>query len=206
MKKNTKKIATMLLVAVVAVGSYFVSGTYAKYTSGSTGTATARVAKWEFKVSGNNISANNTFTFNLFDTLNEEDTTTVESDVVAANDTDKIIAPGTGGSFDIVLLNSSEVSAKYGIDYTVTNNSSIPVEFKVGDGAWSSSLTDVVADNVTTKLTPNGGTATITVNWRWAYERGDAPHTTEDANDTILGNAGTGTITVQADVTATQID
>lgn len=206
MKKNTKKIAAMLLVAVVAVGSYFISGTYAKYTSSASGESTARVAKWDFKVGSTNITTTNTFTFNLFDTIKESDTTTVETDVVAANGKDKLVAPGTGGSFDIVLTNDSEVSAKYGIDYTLTNTANIPVEFSTNGTNWSNDLTDVVADDTNTKLTANGGTVTKTVKWRWAYETGTSPYTEGDTADTTLGVAGTATLTVRADVTATQID
>ena len=205
MKKYTKKITIMLLVALVAVGCYFVSGTYAKYTSSSRGDGTARVAKWDFKVGSTNITTTNTFTFNLFETIKEADTTSTEADVVSSN-SDKVIAPGTGGSFDIVLTNDSEVSAKYGIDFTVTNTSSIPVEFSTDGTTWSSTLADIVASDTDTKLTANGGTTTKTIKWRWAYETGTSPYTEGDTADTNLGKAGTATITVQADVTATQAD
>ena len=211
MKKNTKKIVAMLLVAVVAVGSYFVAGTYAKYTSSASGESTVRVAKWDFEVGTGankaNITTSNTFTFNLFDTINESDTTTAETDVVAANGTDKLVAPGTGGSFDIVLKNDSEVSAKYGIVYTLTNTANIPVEFSTDGGTtWTPTLTNIIADDTNTKLTANGGTITKTVKWRWAHETGESPYTAGDTADTDLGKVGTATLTVKADVTATQID
>ena len=83
--KNSKKIAVILVLMLVAVGAYFVSGTYAKYTSTVTGTGTGTVAKWEWTVGGNSIDLTTakTFTFNLFDTINEADTTTAEDNVAA---------------------------------------------------------------------------------------------------------------------------
>ena len=135
-----------------------------------------------------------------------------ETDIAAKNGSDKIIAPGTKGSFDIVLTNNSEVSAKYGITYTVTNTSNIPVEYSVDGKTWVTKLTDLnVAESDTdTKLAANGETKTITVQWRWAYENGKYNDGTEktanDVYDTTLGTAGTDTITVKAEVTATQVD
>ena len=52
MKKNNRKIATLLLLAVVAIGSYFVAGTYAKYTSEIAGSDDASVAKWAWNING----------------------------------------------------------------------------------------------------------------------------------------------------------
>ena len=205
---KSKKIAVVAFLLLLAVGVYFVTGTYAKYTSSATATATARVAKWSFKLGGTDIATTETFTFNLFNTVNETDTTTAESHVVSSNE-DKVIAPGTGGSFDIVLLNSSEVTAKYGIDYTVTNTANIPVEFCVDGSTWTTSLTDVVANDSTTALAPNGGTTTITVKWRWAFEGSGSTNFTStqtDITDTTLGTAGTATLTVSAAITATQVD
>lgn len=70
-EKEHKKIFVLLLIAVVAVGTYFVAGTYARYASQVTGTSQATVAKWEWKA--NNVSidlaSTKTFTFSLFDTV-----------------------------------------------------------------------------------------------------------------------------------------
>ena len=110
--KTMKMILITLLIAMIAL--ILVSSTYAKYTSSASGSATARVAKWSFNVGKNNdIVTTNTFTFNLFDTINDTNGTDKETDVVSAN-ADKVIAPGTSGSFDLVLENKSETSAKYG--------------------------------------------------------------------------------------------
>ena len=193
--KTMKMILISLLIAMIAL--VLVSGTYAKYTSSASGSDTARVAKWSFTVGGTDIVAENTFTFDLFKTIKDTDGKT-ETDVVSAN-ADKVIAPGTSGSFDLVLENKSETSAKYGITYTVTNTASIPVQFSVNGKDWTDNLANVVESDTDTKLDANNGIKTIKIQWKWAYD-GD------DTTDVNLGKVGTAKLIVQADVTATQID
>ena len=200
--KKRMAILAVLVLAVTAT-AYFVSGTYAKYTSNFTGsTSTARVAKWAFEI--NDTAATNSFAFNLFDTLNEADTTTAETDV-ASNDSDKVIAPGTGGQFAIKLANLSEVNANYTVDYTVTNTANIPVEFSIDGTNWTTDLADVTTPVAINK----GADTTITVYWRWAFTGAQSDNYTStqtDVTDTTLGAAGTDTISVAATITATQVD
>ena len=189
----------LLIAGGVLIAIILIANTYAKYTSSSTGTATARVAKWSFNVGKANIATSNTFTFDLFQTIKDSDGESEETDVASAN-SDKVIAPGTTGSFNIELTNNSEVSAKYGIVYTITNTNSIPVKFSVDGGTtWTDSLAEVVASDTATKLNAKGGTKTITVQWKWDY-------TGSDTRDTSLGSNGTAKLEVKANVTATQID
>lgn len=201
MKKKMSILAALVLAVIVT--GYSVSGTYAKYTSTFNGTSdTARVAKWAFKVgdlaNSSADGASNTFTFNLFDTIKDTDGS-VEADVASKN-TDKVIAPGTQGEFTIALQNLSEVTAMYGIDYTVVNDGNIPIEFSNDGSTWSSDITDVTASESTTKLAMNAGSDTeVTIQWRWAFV-GD------DTTDTNLGKAGSATVQVKADVTVTQVD
>ena len=207
MKKNTMmRVASALLIAVLLT-TCAISGTFAKYISDASAQDDARVARWDIEL--NEKSINETFVFDLFATVNDSNDT-AETDVATdANTT--IIAPGTQGSFDIKLLNKSEVTAKYGIVYTVTNNDNIPVKFSVDNGTtWKDTLDEVVADDEDTKLAMGATTATvITVQWKWDYEVGvdDAAIATNDAKDTAFGEATTlSTITVKADVTVTQVD
>ena len=199
--KTMKMISITLLIVMIAL--ILVSGTYAKYTSSATGSDSARVAKWAFNVGGTDI-ASNTFKFDLFKTIKDSDGNE-ENDVVSANG-DKVIAPGTSGSFDISLENKSEVSAKYGVKFTVSNEKNIPIQFSTDGNTWTDSLTNIAADDTKTKLAPNGR-KTITVQWKWAYEdtNEDTKEAT-DAKDLALGTDGTATITVSAEVTATQAD
>ena len=197
MKKRSIMIRVMAVLSVVMMFTMcFVGGTFAKYTSSGSGFDSATVAKWSFNVGGTDIATENSFTFNLFNTV--KDTGGANEDDINPAD-GSIIAPGTQGSFELVLTNASQVTAQYAIDYTVTNTNNIPVEFSVDGTHWSSELTDVTASDET-KLAANSGTTTITVQWKWKFNGGD------DSYDTALGKDGAATLTVAAAVTATQVD
>ena len=199
---NTRKRSSMMvrLVAALAVTMMFtmcfVGGTFAKYTSSATGTDSATVAKWDIKVGGTNIATNDTFTFDLFKTIKDSNGTADETDMSPVDGT--IIAPGTRGSFDIVIKNDSQVNATYAIDYTVTNNDHIPVKFSVDGTNWFDDINYLDVRSVAINM---GATATVTVQWMWEFERIDG-----DTQDTTLGSAATATLTVAAAVTATQVD
>ena len=201
---NTRKRSSMMvrLVAVLAVTMMFtmcfVGGTFAKYTSSATGTDSATVAKWSFKVGETDIATTNTFAFDLFKTIKDSDGIKDETEMNPVDGS--IIAPGTQGSFDLVLTNASQVTAQYAIDYTVTNNNDIPVKFSVDGGTtWTNDLADVAASD-STKLAANSGTTTIKVQWKWDFNGSD------DSFDTALGIGGNAVLTVKAEVTATQVD
>lgn len=197
-RKNTMMRAAGCMLMLGLLSTCAISGTFAKYTDTTTGTGSARVAKWDVTASDwTSDKTTDTFTFSLFDTLIDTNDST-ETDVVSAN-SDKVIAPGTKGEFQLVLDNESEVSATYAIDYEVSNTAGIPVEFSVdgkawdaADKVWTSTLTDVAATAITEETT-------ITIQWRWIFN-GD------DAEDTAFGVKGTDTITVSAAVTFTQVD
>ena len=111
---NTRKRSSMMvrLVAVLAVTMMFtmcfVGGTFAKYTSSGTGTDSATVAKWSFKVGEIDIATTDTFTFDLFKTIKDTNGTDNESYMSSVDGT--IIASGTQGSFELVLTNASQLS------------------------------------------------------------------------------------------------
>ncbi len=167
MKKRSIMIRVMAVLSVVMMFTMcFVGGTFAKYTSSGSGSDSARVAKWSFKVGGTDVATENEFTFDLFNTVKD----TGDANETDINPTDgTIIAPGTQGSFALVLTNESEVTAQYAIDYTVTNTNNIPVEFSVDGTNWSSELTDVTA-SLQAKNDTNSDTTTITIRWRWVFE------------------------------------
>ena len=147
MKKNMMmRIASVLLVAVL-LSTCVIGGTFAKYATEATGTATATVATWNIDLNDTDM---NTFTFNLFDTLKDSDKTNDETDV----DTDaKVIAPGTSGSFQIKLANNSQVNAGYEVEIETPQN-------------FPTSLT---FDYTSTGTLAMDAETTITVNWVWAF-------------------------------------
>lgn len=213
MNKNTKKILAILLVCVVAVGSYFVASTYAKYTSSIDGNAEASVAKWKWTINDqvfeSTSDVTNGYTFNLFQTILDTSDGAAETDVHqnSQNKADKI-APGTKGSFTLDIENNSEVNAEYTIAFTETNASNVPIEYSLDGTNWTSTISTL---NVSTPVAINMGASATqkTVYWRWVFEGGNAPHTTENAADTQIGfavNSGEVKVLVKATVTVSQVD
>lgn len=208
--KNAKMTIVAVLVALVAVTTYSVGGTYAKYTDTFEGsTDTARVAKWAIQLDQNSTTVDKTFDFDLFGSLKEADGTTAEGNVSSSN-TDKVIAPGTGGKVELDLFNNSEVDAAYKVEYTVNTNG-VPIEFSVDGGTtWTTSLTNVAATDIN-----SGATDDIDIQWRWAFEGKDSENyqTQTDEADTSLGTIANGgtiadlpKVTVSAKVIVDQVD
>lgn len=207
MKKKMSILAALVLAVVVT--GYSVSGTYAKYTSTFTGSDSARVAKWSFNIGGSAANMiTNEFTFDLFNTINDAN--------VATGTDETIIAPGTTGSFDIVLQNKSEVTAKYYVVLSETANAgNIPVEYSTNGTDWKS-LADINTElkNAEAELAMNAGSDTTkTIKWRWAFEKANSETDTDtdvrDTADTKLGvdaNTTDQTITVKAEIVVTQVD
>ena len=196
--KKTKRSPFMriagFMLAVSLLMTCVISSTMAKYTSAATGSDTATVAKWSAKVNGSEIAVSPAATvdFGLFDTVKDSNGADEETDVATGK-----IAPGTSGEFTLTIENSSEVNAQYAIDFTVTNDANIPLEFSADGTEWKTSLEGV------TDTIAMSATATKTIYWRWAFEQTDV--TTGDAADTALGIAAP-TVTVSATITATQVD
>lgn len=198
-KNNMMRIASVLLVAVL-LSTCVISGTFAKYTSESTGTDTARVAKWDFTIGGTDITTSETFTFDLFTTAYTE--SNVDKD---GNGTEVVIAPGTTGSATVALTNNSEVSAKYTVNFSAEENG-VPLQWSVDGTTWKNDISEL--DIAATDIAMNNGSATITIHWKWAFES-DAVvgNDQSDVIDTTLGTAETlATVTFSAKVTVTQVD
>ena len=170
MKKNVMmRIASVLMIAVLLT-TCVISGTFAKYTASATGTASATVAKWSFNVGTTDIAASDTatFAFDLFATIldaNDGDDK-LEGNATTDNDVaEKKIAPGTQGSFDIVLTNTSEVTAEVAIDFNDTQYDNLAaflnITIKCGE--------DVYADGQTIEI-PMEETRTVTVTWEWPFD------------------------------------
>lgn len=205
--KNARNIFlfTLVLLSVISMGS--VAGTYAKYTSNSSFTDEARVAKWDIKLNNNQMTQN--FNIDLFKTINKDTDGSNETDVKEGTTTDKIIAPGTQGEFTFNIKNDSEVNANVKMDWTgSTNDSNIPIKFKgtitAADGTETSTdwVTDIKSILVTPTSLEMNKTVSVKVEWKWDYYVDDA----SDTADTTLGEAGTAKVIVAGKVIASQID
>lgn len=188
MKKNKMmRIASVLLVAVL-LSTCAISGTFAKYTSSTTATSTATVAKWDVKLE--NKAFSDTITFNFAETW--KDTRTSQDEVL--NVTQNMLAPGTSGSFSLDVTNSSDVNAKFNMSFDFTSLAGIPLTFTYTVGGDAYTPGNFVAIG-------KGETKTVTVNWVWAFEG-------NDTTDTAAGEAAVtnSTLDVGATVIVEQVD
>ena len=200
MKKNKMmRIASVLLVAVL-LSTCAISGTFAKYTSTSTGSSSARVAVWDFTIGSTDITTSNTFTFDLFTTAYTEEN--VDKDGLANNAV--VIAPGTQGNATVTLTNNTEVNANYAVDFTANENG-IPLQWSTNGSDWENDISDL---DITATAINMGGSANITIYWKWAFETDSVVGT--DQSDIIDTNLGTATtlaeVEFSAAVTVTQVN
>lgn len=151
-KKSRAAIIVMLLL--IAVALYFVSGTYARYASSSTGTGTANVAKWSVKVGEQPIEKN----FELTLTPNVDPniasgkfapTSTLTSQDVQLDLTETEVAVDVTATVD-----DSELKSKIG-------ESKITTELKLGE----ETLTSGVAKTLTLQDIKTAKNIKVTVKW-----------------------------------------
>lgn len=197
MKKNkVMRIAAVLLVAVL-LSTCAISGTFAKYTTEAAGTDTARVAKWGFKTT--------TLTLDLFN-----DTYTN----VASNDSTNVVAPGTTGSYEVVILPEDQAAPEVAYSFDINVDSTGSDATLLGKIVWSLNGTKCgtngtfaelqaavdALDEATVAAGSVPATKKLTIGWTWAFD-GD------DVSDTALGNADTpAELAIELSFTATQID
>lgn len=200
MKKNKVLLLGIITVFVAIFSLTLVSGTWAKYTSTVSGTDTAKVAKWAWKVHDADLTLGTTtgsFEFKLFDTVLDTANGNTDTDVKTGTGT-PIIAPGTKGSFELEVTNASEVNGTLKVELE-QRDATVPLKFST-NGTDYVSLAEL---NTSLESTAFGfdATETITIYWMWAFEGAEGT----DATDTTLGIAGA-TVTVNATLTFTQVD
>lgn len=179
MTKQKRALRICLVVALVLL-IFLVGYTFAKYYSEIKGGGNGTIAKWSFVA---NNSKDTIQTISLVDTA--KNVSLVEGK----------IAPGTKGSFDIVIdATGSEVGVDYEVNVAEETNLPTNLLYKVTvDGKTSetySSLTELADAELTGNLdTINGNfSKTITVEWEWPYETINENGVTEgDAADLIDG-------------------
>ncbi len=115
MKKNKiMRLASFLLVAVM-LSTCAISGTFAKYTTSNGGSDTARVAKWgvQIAVDGGAFAKN-------YDVVTGD---AQASYTVSSSTDDKLVAPGTSGTFSgVSITGTPEVSVQITKTATLTLN------------------------------------------------------------------------------------
>ena len=172
-----KKIIISLCILLVIILGLIGGCVIAKYQSQIRAQGNADVAKWVFTLNGTNVSYK---------------TIKIDSNYDESTLTNGKIAPGTQGSFDIVIdATGSEVGVEYAI--TFLNERSKPTNMKfIYENQEYNSLQEL-EDKLTGTIAANAGTKkiTYTINWRWDYETGDSSQIqTNDKIDTSEGLAG----------------
>ena len=231
MKKNMMmRLASVLLIAVL-MSTCAISGTFAKYVTSEQGSDTARVAKFGVTVEADS--------FGMFKTDYKTDskTATFTGDYsVSSSDGDKLLAPGTSGSFaDIAITGTPEVAVDVAIAATVEVTGKweaggefyCPVVVTVGTKAISgldyTSAADFAAaiktaiEGKSAQYAPNKDLGTIYNNdnldlaWAWAFENATGSKQNQtDVKDTELGDTAAAgedlEISIGVSITVTQID
>ena len=156
-----KKVLIVLVILAVILLAFIGGQAYAKYVSQVRGNGVAEVATWSFKVNGQNEQVEE---INLASTCDNE--TLV----------DNKIAPGTSGSFNIIVdATGSEVGINYNIVFTEEENKPQNLKFEYNDTEYNS-IKDLEDDlSGTINANDENKTRTLNVKWKWDYETGSDP-------------------------------
>jgi len=168
------KIGLVGVTLAAIVAGVFITTTFSKYTNKVVGNGETSIAKWSFKV---NEQTEQFATIKLAETYDKNTLTNGK------------IAPGTKGSFDLVIDSStSEVGVDYMVDFENETNKPTNLIYRVNNNTVDNIeeleqyLTGTINANDTDK------TRTLTIEWEWPY--GDATtgvKTEEDKIDTDEG-------------------
>lgn len=186
-KKGMAYSAILLSVATLGIIG---GNTYAKYFTKIDGEGNAEIARWSFR-------ANNTSTFMENIQLSNTYNTSVLKN--------KTIAPGTNGSFDIVL---DATGADVAIDYAITFENLVnkPTNLKFTyDGTTKSSLEEL-EDLLKGRITlDDSRTKTLTIYWSWDYQTGTTDEEKSN-NDRIDTNDSGKDFSFDMTITGTQVN
>jgi len=233
--KNNKKNWILRLGAVALmltmVTTCLLGNTLAKYVTEASGTDTARVAKFGVEIE---MSDDLDGAFKSeYETDDSDHSDIITYSVSSANGTDKVVAPGTEGSFDIKITGTPEVAveiefelldAAYSDNWVVDGGSTYGADYTYhpilwtlqdanGSGIYSGANLGDLADaleSLNRAYAPNVDlssveTGTCTLSWVWPFE------VDEDHNymDTQLGDLAVDedlTVSLELSVRVTQIN
>lgn len=194
MKKSKKRIIILLLLIALLIVISLTSGdSYSKYITKVEGKGVIEVAKWAFLVNGQTASITK---LNLANTYNPETLT------------QNRIAPGTRGSFDIVIdATGSNVGIDYNVSFTNEINKPQNLQFIYENNVVSSVkeleqyLTGTINANSSEKIKK------MTIEWLWPYQSGNTEEekVLEDKEDTQNGQT-LGSYKFDIVITGTQIE
>lgn len=155
-----KKIILVIAILSCILLSFIGGQSYSKYVSEVRGDGMAEVATWSFKVNGQ-----------------KEQVQTIQLESTCDNESliHHKIAPGTSGSFNIVV---DGTSSNVGIDYNIkfANESKKPTNLKfIYDNQQYSSIMELESIlSGTIQSNDVDKVKTFTIYWQWPYETGSS--------------------------------
>lgn len=190
-RNRLMKASAFLLVSTMAT-SCFVGSTFAKYVSENQGEDSARVAKWGVEV---------TVTGDGFKTeYGKDDVNANVGGTVVSSNEEKVVAPGTKGTFGgVKITGTPEVAVKVETTadvelsgWNVANDGGFycPLKFTIGEktingldyskgtageeASFESAIKDAIQKATTKELEANTDLSTvgddITYSWEWPFE------------------------------------
>lgn len=234
-KKNVLMRSAGLLLVLVLVTSCFVGSTFAKYTVGDKGTATARVAKFGVAVTASGDMFAKTYA------TDDQSAGAIANSVAS---TENVVAPGTKkeGFVAATITGTPEVAVR--VSYKLDAADLVIDGWNLADGSFYCPLVFKIkaADGTNTVISGTGFTDvdkmkaalvnavaaytkdyapgtdlsgqaadTLTISWEWPFETGnDTEKPANNVKDTYLGDqAAAGhaaTVSLTLATTVTQID
>lgn len=156
MKKRIKKVFSMVGIIMLLVVLFFVANTFSKYIAQVNGVGNAGIAKWKFKVNG---QEDNLGTIKLSDNVNP-------ASLVQGK-----IAPGTSGNFDLVLdATGSEVAVDYKVDFSNETNKPTHLTFTYQGNNYNSLEALEKAISGTINANDETKVRTLNITWQWPLE------------------------------------
>ncbi len=210
MPVNSKQNLIIRLGVIVLVFTMlltvFVGGTYAKYTTMVSGTDSARVAAFYVEALGIENNSIQIFKTAYKGEGQNADQNTVEGD-------QNLVAPGTEGSFDLVVNYFMEVDSYCTFTFEEIQtpvNANIPIIYSVDDGnSWydAPDLPAQIETDLNEFIGAGKGQKTFKILWKWAFEEDmqDA-HQQSDEYDTDLGFDAQSEVTLNIKLNVSQID
>lgn len=168
---SKKKKTALAIVILSSMLLTFLGGqAYAKYITEVKGEGFAEVATWSFKVNGKKEQVQ---AINLISTCDEKMLV------------DNKIAPGTSGSFNIIVDGTgSDIGINYNIIFKDEANKPNNLKF-IYEGVEYNSIQEI-QDNLSGTINANDAdkTRTLNIKWEWKYETGLSA-TEIESNDLI---------------------
>lgn len=224
MKKNVMMRVASIMLVLVLLTSSVISGTFAKYVTAEDGGDKARVAKFGVDVIVDGTMFAEAYLYG--DVV--KTSVSGNTSVLAYNNTDKLVAPGTAGEMvDIVIKGQPEVDVAVTYAATVTFEGwtvsddafYCPIVLTInGTDYYMNDFADAAAAKTFVENVINGYSTTydanteldtaagyLDISWSWPYETGATAADIEanDKRDTELGDAAAANV---ADAATIAID